>query len=399
MRTISVEQRRRLMVQRHHLRGDAAGPEQVAAALIALHATDPASLYLSVLARSSRSTLADVSAALYERQTLVRWMAMRRTLFVIPRADVPFIQAAASAPLALTLRRQLLSRMRRNGTDPALDDPEQWLAGIERDVECSLRDSGAATGAQLSARVPALRTTILSGSPSEKPQNVTSPLLTLLGTEARIVRGDPVGPWTSRHHQWEHLARRWPDGLSKLDSGESQNALALRWLERYGPATLEDLRWWTGWNKTTVRRVVSTLPIEEVDLHGEPGIALLVDGERHDYDVTDKQAGDAPVAALLPSLDPTPMGWKSRAWCIGIDRAQIFDTAGNIGPTVWWDGEVIGSWAIANTGEVRTVLPADRGRAAAAAVGALAAQLQTRLDGAVVTPAVRTPLERSLVQS
>jgi DNA glycosylase AlkZ-like len=37
--------------------------------------------------------------AMYERRSLVRWMAMRRTLFVFPRAEVPVVQAALPARL------------------------------------------------------------------------------------------------------------------------------------------------------------------------------------------------------------------------------------------------------------------------------------------------------------
>jgi hypothetical protein len=98
VRTISVQQRRRLIVRRHHLAGAAADPETVIRAVIALHAADPATVYLSVLARSSASTLADVAEDLFERRSLVRWMAMRRTLFVFPREDVPLVQAAVSTP-------------------------------------------------------------------------------------------------------------------------------------------------------------------------------------------------------------------------------------------------------------------------------------------------------------
>jgi hypothetical protein len=76
----------------------------------------------------------------------------------------------------------------------------------------------------------------------------------------------------------------------------------------------------------------------------------------------------------------------------------VFDGHGNIGPTLWWDGEVVGSWAVAPNGEVRTVVLADRGADATAAVRDAAALLQQRLGGAVVTPAFRTPLERSLVK-
>ena len=53
MRTITVQQRRRAMVRRHHLAGDADDPEAATRAVVALHATDPASVYLSVLARSA----------------------------------------------------------------------------------------------------------------------------------------------------------------------------------------------------------------------------------------------------------------------------------------------------------------------------------------------------------
>ena len=63
MRAITEQQRRDLVTRRHHLAGDADGPEAVARAVVGLHATDPASVYLSVLARSARTTLADVGSS------------------------------------------------------------------------------------------------------------------------------------------------------------------------------------------------------------------------------------------------------------------------------------------------------------------------------------------------
>lgn len=132
-----------MMVRRHHLCGDAEGPEQVTAALVALHATDPASVYLSVLARSLGSSLADVSHAMYERRILVRWMAMRRTLFLVATSDVPMIQAAVSTPLAAMLRRGLISRLHRNGSEPPVDDDaETWLADLELRVAHVLQALG-----------------------------------------------------------------------------------------------------------------------------------------------------------------------------------------------------------------------------------------------------------------
>jgi hypothetical protein len=59
------------------------------------------------------------------------------------------------------------------------------------------------------------------------------------------------------------------------------------------------------------------------------------------------------------------MGWRQRDWFLGIDPAMLFDTRGNIGPTVWWNGQIIGGWAIPRDGEIRTALLTDRGVAAA----------------------------------
>jgi len=392
MRTISVAQRRQTMVRRHCLGGEATSPEDATRAMVGLHATDPASVYLSVLARSAGSTLADVSEAMYERRSLVRWMAMRRTLFLLRRDDVPLVQAAVSTPLAATLRKRLASQLERNGSGPTITgDVGRWLTRLEDGVEHALEARGTATGAQLSADEPALRTAIPSRAASDRPMTVTSSLLTLMSAQGRIVRGTPTGAWTSRHHRWEPIGRWWPDGLPQLDEAGAQRDLAHRWLERFGPATVDDLQWWTGWNKTTTRRAISDLPIEQVDLHGGAGIALSA------ADDADEHATSEPVAVLLPALDPTPMGWMHRDWFLGVDRRQIFDRAGNIGPTLWWDGEIIGSWAVTRCGETRTAILADRGAAAANAVDQAAARLHERIDGTVVTPAARTPLERSLV--
>jgi hypothetical protein len=89
--------------------------------------------------------------------------------------------------------------------------------------------------------VPALRTLISPRAASDRPQNLTSALLTMMSAQGRIVRGTPVGPWTSRHHRWEPIEQWWPDGLPELDAEDSQRELARRWLIRFGPATVGDL--------------------------------------------------------------------------------------------------------------------------------------------------------------
>ena len=171
--------------------------------------------------------------------------------------------------------------------------------------------------------------------------------------------------------------------------------LARRYLERFGPATVEDLQWWTGWNATTTRTALSDLPLLQVDLHGTPGIALRDVDPSGDAGSPARRYTGERVAALLPVLDPTPMGWRHRDWFMGIEARHLFDRAGNIGPTIWLEGEIIGSWACVGQGQVHTAVLADRGRDSERSIRDAAGRLRDTLDGFTVTPAARTPLERT----
>ncbi|MGH4031208.1 DNA glycosylase AlkZ-like family protein [Actinomycetota bacterium Odt1-20B] len=74
----------------------------------------------------------------------------------------------------------------------------------------------------------------------------------------------------------------------------------------------------------------------------------------------------------------------------------LFDRMGNIGPTVWWEGRIVGGWAQRKDGTLAWRLLTDAGREARSAVEAEADRLTAFLGGRRFTPAYRTPLEREL---
>jgi len=162
------------------------------------------------------------------------------------------------------------------------------------------------------------------------------------------------------------------------------------WLRAFGPARITDLKWWSGLTLGQVRKALEALDVEDVDLDGAPGIALAGDLEPTADPV------DEPWVALLPSLDPTTMGWKERDWYLGAHGPALFDTNGNAGPTVWSDGKIVGGWAQRRSGEVAFELLEDIGAEAMAAVTADADRLATWLGDVRVTPRFRTPLQRRL---
>ena len=108
MRTITLAQRRARIAVRHHLARPAHTVEEVAAALVELHSSDPATVYLSVWARLDGFAVADLERALYEDRSLVRILGNRRTLFVVPRDLAAVVVGACAETLTAQERRRLV---------------------------------------------------------------------------------------------------------------------------------------------------------------------------------------------------------------------------------------------------------------------------------------------------
>ncbi|MEU8621075.1 winged helix DNA-binding domain-containing protein [Streptomyces sp. NPDC048623] len=391
-RTIGPEERRARLAVRHRLAGAArAGTaEEVTDSLVALHATDAATVFLAVGARlaAGREPVAEVERALYEERTLARMHGMRHTLFVVP-ARLAAVVHVSTTDAASTRERTTLVKHLAAGSDYDAD----WLAETERQVLAELARRGEATGTELGAAVPRLRAQFVYGvgTNQEGPQSVASRVLRVLGMEGRIARGRPQGGWTSSRFRWAPAPP-----YAELVPAEAQAELVRHWLTAYGPATEADLKWWTGWKVTDVRRALTALGAQRVALEEGTGFVLADDLEP-------VSPPAEPWAALLPALDPTAMGWQSRDWYLDpAHRAALFDRSGNIGPTVWWNGRIVGGWAQRADGEfVWRLLTdgdtgAELGRDAARAIEAEVARLAAWVGDVRITPRFRTPLEREL---
>src|ERR1700760_1689185 len=367
MHRIGVPERRARLGLRPRLApGSAAGsPTEVAESLVAVHSTDPSSVYLGIVNRMAGGSRSDVEQALYQDRTLIRLLGMRRTVFVTTLDIAPLVQAACGHAVAARERRKLLGWLAESGVDP---DPDGWLAEVEQVALQALAARGEATAAELAADDPRLKTEIVlsRGKSYEGRQNISSRVLFLLAAQGLAVRGRPRGSWTSHQYRWSPLSLWCPDGLADWATGDAEAELARRWLYAYGPATADDLQWWMGWTRTQTRRVLATLQPAEVDLDGEPGIVLPDD--------LGPVPAPAPWAALLPGLDATPMGWQRRDWFLGRHGPRLFDRTGNVGPTLWWDGRIVGGWAQNPDGQIVCRFLEDVGSEAVTAARAAAAR-------------------------
>jgi hypothetical protein len=392
MRRITVEQRRARVGQRHRLAPSARADDvtEVAGSLVALHATDPASVYLAAAARSRDPSVAAVEQALYDDRVLIRMLGMRRTMFVVPDELAPTVQAACTDDIAVKQRRLLEQHIAEAGIVPDRAAAGIWLKEVEDSTAAALAERGSATATELSEDEPRLRErlALATGKAYAAAPNVTSRVLFQLSADGRIVRGRPRGSWISSQYYWAPVEKWLPGGMGDLPAPDkAREDLARRWLAAYGPGTLTDLKWWTGWTLGQAKKALQAVGAVEVDLDGTTGYVAPGDEEAVDAE---------PWVALLPALDPTPMGWKDRDWYLGPHAPLLFDNTGNIGPSVWIDGRIAGGWAQRPTGEVVFRLVEDVGAEAVRAVEAEAARLTAWLVPTRITPRFRTPLERTL---
>ena len=389
MERISVEERRARLVRRHRLAPSerASSALEVARSLVVLHSTDAATVFLSIWARSGSVQPADVERELYDERSLVRMLAMRRTLWVVPRELVPVVAAAATRTVAARERKRLEGMIAASGIT---ERPGPWLDRACAAALAELEARGEAFTADVTRAVPLLATRVRLGAGSrwETTQSAAARVLPQLAMEGRLVRGRPRGSWTSGVYRWVPAAGWLGEPLPALDLDAAQAELLRHWLAAFGPATETDIRWWTGWTAREARAALAAVPHQQVDLDGATGFVL-------DGDLGPTEPPE-PAAALLPTLDPTTMGWKERDWYLGSHAPLLFDTNGNAGPTVWCEGRVVGGWSQRRDGELVWKLLEDVGADAVAAVEAEAARLAAWLGDARVSPGFLPPFQRGL---
>jgi len=369
VRHVTDEERRARLGVRHALAPAfrVGSPQAATRAMTVLHATEPATVHLSCWARVASLERADVARALNDDRTLVKQLAMRRTLFVFPRDLLPAGLASASARVAAAERARIARDAVRAGVAA---DGDGWLDRARAEVLAVLADApGGRSTAEIRRAVAMIdvKVAVSAGETWLAPR-----VLTQLGAAGDIVRGANTVRWHISRPQWT-LMRHWlghlPDPVSAADG---YREIVRRWLHTFGPGTEDDLVWWLGATKSVVRAALAGLDAVAVSLErGETGWLLPGDlGE----------VGDpGPWVALLPVLDPSVMGWRGRDFYLGPHRDQLFDRSGNAGATAWVDGRVVGGWRQDGAGVVHLKLLEPVSPAARRALDAEASRLTTWL--------------------
>lgn len=384
---VSDDERRRRLAVRHALApGHHVGsPEAAARAMTVLHATEPATVYLSCQARSPATTIADVDHALYGARSVVKQLAMRRTVFVFPRDLLPAAWGSAAARVAASERRAMGKDVVGAGIAP---DGDAWLDHARAQVlEVLASAPEGLTAAEIRQAAPAIDVKVAR---SVHSQWAAPRVLTHLGLTADLARGQNTSHWRVSRPRWTLMSNWLGASPQPLDGDAGYRELVRRYLHTFGPATEDDVVWWLGSTKRAVRSAIGDLDTVEVLLDSGATGWLLGDD-------LDPVADPGGWVALLPVLDPTVMGWKERGFYLDRElRDQLFDRAGNAGTTAWVDGRIVGCWIQDEAGVVQVRLlepvPAWARRALDDEAETLTAWLAgERVGTPIPSPAMRPP--------
>ena len=389
---ISDEQRRIRLMRRHRLglscRAGSIG--EVVDSMVALHATTPSTVYLSTWARMTDFTPAQMDVELYENRSLVKHLAMRRTMFVFGRDTLAEAVGALGPRVSASERTNMLRDLRRS---PDFDDEDGWIDGARAAVLEELSDGSALSARQLRERLPALDGYVTIAA--DKSWGGRSPMgprvLSMMSAAGEIVRGPNTAGWHLSRPRWSLMSAWLGAPLPEIPAAEGYRALIERWLRTFGPGTETDIVWWLGATKRDVRAALAELDLVEVQLDSGATGYVLADDVEPDEPVE-------PTALLLPELDSTTMGHKERDFYLGAHVTHLFDRNGNGGQSAWWDGRIVGGWYRDADGAVRVHLFEKVARRASKAFDERADELTAWLGDVRPTPGFPAPFMKDVVK-
>jgi len=173
-----------------------------------------------------------------------------------------------------------------------------------------------------------------------------SSILYYLCDQGLLLRGKPAKGWKDRNYKYCLFSEYFPDvDLERSSESEAITSLVNQYYTSFGPATENDVVWWTGLGKTKVRYALKNLQdklLEVPMLGGDRSFIMLKSDEAL---IRAMEPLDKLTVNLLPTLDPYLMGYKERGrYLAEEDSDLVFDRSGNATSVILVNGKVVGVW-------------------------------------------------------
>jgi DNA glycosylase AlkZ-like len=282
--------------------------------IVALQAQEPASPYLALWNRVARFDPAELDTAFRDRR-VIKASLMRLTLHAVREEDWPALHAALVSSLRgsrLFDRRYLSGGLSAAELDAAMPDLLRFASRPRASAELEDR---------------------LRGRLGDRAR----PAWWALRRFAPLHHSPTGGPWSFAGRSRFVAAR----GRRRLPSAEAgTRMLVLRYLEGFGPATVQDIARFSILRRPVVRRALSELDEVVVEIDGADGARL--------YDLRGARipAEETPAPPrLLPMWDSVLLAYDDRSRVIpDAYRSRVIRVNGDVLPTMLVDGRVAGVW-------------------------------------------------------
>ena len=283
---------------------------------VIIQAQDARAARLGIRARSKGLTEADVERERIHDRSYVRAWAMRGTIHLVASEDYPWIRDLVAAPqIRRSHKRMAEEGLSRTKAQKALPIVRKMLAnGPVKRVE--------------------MREQLARKDIKPKGRQAFVHLLNWMTYEGEIV----TGPYVDGKETMV-LASDWIRRRARAPEDPAAE-LARKYLIGYGPASIDDFRWWSSLPAALARRGWAALGDELV----EEGDGLW----RHR---SQKRAGGGPAPVrLLPMWDHYYLGYKDRTHVGPPSVMEGISAGGMFNPLVIADGKASGVWSLNRRG-------------------------------------------------
>jgi len=312
--------------------------------VVGLHASEFKTPFLSCFARSNNFKKESLYKELYQKRNLSKIKAMRNTLFIFHKDFVPTVFTALQGSVLKASAIYLEKYMNMFGVDKKLYDKTSKeilnIVGKESMNAITIKKN-------LRERVPDKRLwkrdRIIRGEKRHTGPDAAGYIIYSLCDQCKLAR---VGFQGMSSNQQQYI--RWDQWFSELkmkrDVVETRKELIEAYINSFGPVTLKDIVWWTGFNTTTVTGILQDIDVTYVEWDGM---------EKFEYFTTikdlkklkDHKPSKKKSVTLLPVLDMYTMGYKDRKRFIDSKHQKnLYDRSGNAYPSILYDNRIIGVW-------------------------------------------------------
>lgn len=278
------------------------------AGLNSIKATTP---YLSLFNRIKDFNKSALDEELYEKKRLYRLRLMRSTLFIVSESLLPIAYSA-------TIDR---TRKRLAGFRKYYRFSEREFKKLKDEI-IDLLEKGEKTAAEIKKE---LGTTIS-----------ISRVVRLLMEDVPLLRLKPLGTWKGEQFRYSLL----PKNIKlKMSKEKAKVLLAEKFLQSFGPVTLKDLAWWSGFSKKESEKILENIKTIDVG----DGLLLL---EKEGDDFENFKVDDEHIL-LLSSFDQYVITYKYSVYPRLVTKNhlnRIYNEYGELHDPIIRKGRIIGRW-------------------------------------------------------